>query len=143
MKKVVLFIAAVAVMALSSCSTISHTASTEVVDTELMNRSTADLKVSDTKISYKFTPDNTYRRAGMKSMKAAAVAKALEANGNGDVLVAPQFEIKHTRGFFGSKVKYITVTGHVGKYVNVHSTTKPEAETASILEYGMVPCFKK
>ena len=142
MKKVILF-AAVAVMALSSCSTISHTASTETADTELMNRSTAELKVSDTKITYTFTPNDSYRRAGLKSMKAAAVMKALEANGNGDVLVAPQFEVKKTRGLFLTKVKYITVTGHVGKYVNIHQTTKAEAEVASTLEFGMVPtCVK-
>lgn len=142
MKKVILF-AAVAALALSSCSTISHTASTEKVDTELMNRSTAELKVSDTKITYTFTPNDTYRRAGLKSMKAAAIAKALDANGGGDVLVAPEFEIKMTRGLFKTRVKYITVTGHVGKYVNIHPTTLNEAEVVSTLEHGIVICPKK
>lgn len=135
MKKVILF-GAVAVLALSSCSTISHTASTEAVDTEIMNRSTAELVVSDAKISYTFTPTASHRRAGMKSMKAAAVQKALEANGGGDILVAPQFEIKKTRGVFRTEVKYITVTGHVGRYVKVHPTTTAEAEVVSILDFG-------
>ncbi len=132
MKKVILF-AAVALLAATSCSTISHTASTEVVDTELVNRSTADLTVSNDKITYTFTPTSAHQRAGMKSMRAAAVHKALEANGGGDILVSPQFEVKKTRGLFTTKVKYITVTGHVGRYVNVHPTTKAEAEVVSAL----------
>lgn len=137
MKKVILF-AAVAALALSSCSTISNTASTEVVDTELMNRSTADLKVSDHKISYTFYPTSAERRAGMKSMYAAAIQKAIDANGGGDIIVAPQYEVKKK----GRKVQYIKVTGYVGKYVNVHSTTVEEAKVASTLK-GVSTCCKK
>ena len=103
------------------------------MDTELVNRSTADLKVSDRKITYTFTPTSAHRRAGMKSMKAAAVAKALEADGDADVLVAPQFEIKKTRGLFLTKVKYITVKGYAGKYTNVHATTPGEADVVNTL----------
>lgn len=131
MKK--LFIVAVAAIALSSCSTITHTASVEPVNTEVYNRSNADLNVSTQKISYTFTPNATYRRAGEKAVKAAAVAKALEANGKADVLVAPQFEVKKTRGLFSTKVKYVTVTGYPATYKNVHPTTKAEAEVVSTL----------
>lgn len=139
MKKSIL-IAAVAAIALSSCSTITHTASVESVDTQILNRSTADLNVLDKKISYTFTPNDTYRRGGMKSMKAAAIAKALEANGGADILVAPQFEVKVTRGVFFKKVKYITVTGHPAFYKNVHPTTTTEAEVVKTLN-GC--CYKK
>lgn len=134
MKKVFLFAAVAASLALSSCSTISNTASTEEVDTEVVNRSTADLKVSDRKITYTFTPTSAHQRAGLKSMKAAAVAKALEADGDADVLVAPQFEVKKTRGLFVTNVKYITVKGYAGKYTNVHATTPDEAAVVSTLE---------
>lgn len=133
MKKYLLC-AAVAALALSSCSTITHTASTESVNTEIYNRSTADLTVSSKKISFTFNPTDTYRRAGEKAVKAAAVAKALEANGNGDVLVAPQFEIKKTRGLFGTKITYVTVTGYPATYNNVHATTVSEAEVVRTLK---------
>lgn len=137
MKKIAL-IATVAVLALSSCSTVSHTARTEDVNTAILNRTSADLKVSDQKITYTFTPNDSHQRAGMKSMKAAAIQKALEANGNADVLVAPQFEIKKTRSVFTTKVKYITVSGHPATYVKFHPTTKAEAEVATII----TPCRK-
>ncbi len=143
MKKVLLLAAVTATLALSSCSTVSNTASTEAVDTELVNRSTADLRVSDRKITYTFTPTSAHQRAGMKSMKAAAVAKALEADGDADVLVAPQFEIKKTRGLFKTNVKYITVKGYAGKYTNVHATTQGEADVVNTLEGGYIaPCRK-
>lgn len=134
MKKSILFgAAACAALALASCSTVSHTASTMGVDTQLNNVTTADLQVSDKVISYTFTPDGDHRRAGEKSVKAAAVSKALEANGGGDLLVAPQFEVKKTRGLFSSKIKYVTVKGHPATYKNFHPTTKAEAETEVIL----------
>ena len=103
MKKQVLFAAAAAVLMLSSCSTITHTASTEAVDTEVFNRSNADLNVSTQKITFTYNPDAAHRRAGKKAVLRAAVAKALEANGNADVLVAPQYEVKETRGLFTTK----------------------------------------
>ena len=134
MKKSILFSAAVcAALSLASCSTVSNTASTMAVDTQLNNLTTADLDVSDNVISYTFKPDANYNRAGEKSVKAAAVSKALEANGGGDALVAPQFEVKKTRYFFYSKIKYVTVKGHPATYKNFHPTTKSEAETAVIL----------
>lgn len=128
------FIAAIAALALSSCSTITHTASTEAVDTEVYNRSNADLKVSPKKITYTFTPNNTYRRAGEKAVLRAAVAKALETNGDADVLVAPQFEVKKTRGLFTTKVKYVTVKGYPATYTNVHPTTVSEAQVIGTLK---------
>lgn len=131
------FIAAIAALALSSCSTITHTASTEAVDTEVYNRSNADLKVSPKKITYTFTPNNAYRRAGEKAVLRAAVAKALEANGDADVLVAPQFEVKKTRGLFTTKVKYVTVKGYPATYTNVHPTTTGEAQVIKAIEFGL------
>lgn len=141
MKKLVLLMAA-ASMFVTSCSTISHTATTENVDTKIVNRSTANLVVSDKVIKYTFTPTRSHQRAGMKSLRAAAVAKALEANGNGDVIVCPEFEIKKTRGFFRTNVKYITVTGHVGTYEKFHSTTQDEADIINTLNGGN-NCKKK
>lgn len=134
MKKV--FLAAIAVIALSSCSTISHTSSTEDINTAIYNRSSADLVVSDKLITYKFEPNDTYRRAGDKAVLRAAVAKALEQNGNADILVAPQFEVKKKRGLFSSKIQYVTVKGHPASYKNIHSTTAAEADIISTLSQG-------
>lgn len=134
MKKSILFgAAACAVLSFASCSTVSHTASTMAVDTQLNNVTTADLSVSDKVISYTYTPDAEHRRAGEKSVKAAAVSKALEANGGGDIMVAPQFEVKKYRGLFSTKITYVTVKGHPAVYKNFHPTSKTEAETVGIL----------
>lgn len=138
MKKQVLFAAAAAVLMLSSCSTITHTASTEAVDTEVFNRSNADLNVSTQKITFTYNPDAAHRRAGKKAVLRAAVAKALEANGNADVLVAPQYEVKETRGLFTTKIKYVTVKGYPATYKNVHTTTSAEAQVVNILDGGQV-----
>lgn len=138
MKKTAAVALAAVALTMASCSTITHTAQTEAVNTELHNRSNADLKVSGQRISYTFTPNDTYRRAGEKALRNAAVAKALEANGNADVLVAPQFEVKKTRGLFATKVKYIKVSGYPASYGNVHSTTLPEAEVVNILDGGVI-----
>lgn len=143
MKKIALFAAVAAVMGMASCSTVSNTATTQAVDTEILSRSTADLKVSNTRVTYTFVPTNDHRRAGMKSMKAAAITAALEANGNAAVLVAPQFEIKEKHGLFGSrKVKYIKVSGYPASYTNVHATTKAEAETINLLEFPAAQVIK-
>ena len=60
------------------------------------------------------------RRCGQKAVIATAVAEALKANGNADVLVGFQYEIKKTRNFFGrNNIKYVTVEGYPATYVNV------------------------
>ena len=145
MKKLLLMLAVAASMFATSCSTVSHTATTQNVETKIVNRTTANLVVSDQVIKYTFTPTLAHQRAGMKSMKAAAVAKALEVNGNGDVIVNPEFEIKKTRGLFRTRVKYITVTGHVGTYEKFHPTTEQEAEIINTLNGGnnCKRCYKK
>lgn len=138
MKKVIFLAVAAAALSFSSCSTITHTASTESVDTEIINRSNADLEVSDKIITFTYTPDKAHLRAGEKAVLRAAVAKALEANGNADVLVAPQYEVKKTRGVFTNNIKYVIVKGHPAFYKNVHNTTKTEAEVVNVLNGGII-----
>lgn len=135
MKKIILM-AAVAALTLSSCSSVHHTATTKGVDTEIYNRSNAELKVADKRVSFTFVPTKAQQRAGEKSVKAAAVAALLAANGNADVLIAPEYEIKRAaRG----KIKSVTVTGRPGSYVAIHATTKAEAETINMLENPNAP----
>lgn len=126
MKKVLLI--AVAALALSSCSTISHTSYTGTVNTEMYNRTSADLEVSDKVVSTTYVCDDDHNRAGLKSCQAAAIQKALEENGGGDLIVNPQFEVKKTRGVFFTKIKYVKVTGHVARYKNFHPLKQAEAD---------------
>jgi len=132
-KNILLGAVACAALSLASCTSVKHTASTMAVDSQLNNVTTADLSVSDKVVSFTYNPDAAHRRAGEKSVKAATVSKALEANGGGDVLVAPQFEVTKKHGLFGSKITSVTVKGHPAVYKNFHPTTKTEAETVVIL----------
>lgn len=132
MKKTVL-LAVVAAAALTSCSSIHNTATTKAIDTEIYNRTSANLTVSDKVASTTIYPTKAQRRAGERSMKAAAITKCLEENG-GDILVAPQFEVKKSHGLFGSKIVYIKVSGHPATYVDFHPTSKSEAEVILIAD---------
>ena len=117
-----------AMLGMNSCTSISNSAYTKVVDSSISNRSYADLEVSNKVITYKYEVDWAHSRAGEKSCKAAAVSAALQANGGGDLIVNPQFEVKKHRKFFGKKIEYVIVTGHVATYKNVHPMTQPEAD---------------
>lgn len=120
MKKYLLIaVASIATLGLASCSSIRHTASIEPVDTEVISRSTADLVVAPQKISYTFHPSKAVRRTGEKAVIKTAVAEALKANGNADVMVGFQYEIKKTKNFFGkTTIKYVTVEGYPATYKN-------------------------
>lgn len=135
MKKTLLLAATAAViLTTASCSTISNTATTKTVDTELYNRASADLVVSEKIVSYTLYPTKAQRNGGEGSVKAAAVAKCLEENGGADILVAPQYEIKRTRGLFGSKISYVKVSGRPASYTKFHPTSKTEAEVILIAD---------
>lgn len=114
MKK--LFIAAVVVASLgmSSCTTIEKTASVENINTEVVAAAKADLVVSEKKISFTYDVPKKERKAGNKNAVQCAVAEALKANGDADVLVAPQYVIKKRKG----TVKTVTVTGYPATYKN-------------------------
>lgn len=120
MKKISIFAVALGVMTLASCSSIRHTATTIPVQTQIISPSSADLSVSEKKISYTFSPTKPYRRCGEKAVIESAVAEALKANENADVLVGCQYEIKKVRNFFGvTNIKYVTVTGYPAVYTNI------------------------
>ncbi len=106
-----------AALGMTSCTTVTKTASSINVDDILKSRNMAELSVQDTRISYTFHPVKSIRRGGLANIKAAAVSEALKQNGGADVLVEPQFEVRQRRGLFGKKVKYVTVTGYPAKYV--------------------------
>ncbi len=135
MKKTILFSGICGTLLLSACSTVFSTANTEAINTKVNNYSTADLVVADKAVSYTFYPEAKHRRAGLNSMKAAAVNHALEQAGGADLLLAPQFEVVKRRNLFGSKIREVKVKGLPATYRNVHATTKTEAEVIDLIEH--------
>lgn len=110
--------------AVSSCTTIQNTASSDQVDTRLYNLTVADMKVADhhvTKtIEWKWNP---FTLVSMEAQKKNAVAEAVR-EADADLLVEPQYTVK-TRGLFrgGS----VTVTGRPAKYTHFRSLTQADA----------------
>ena len=117
MKKLVIF--AVIAMAFASCSAptklINSATHKKTVVAQPLVALFADLDVSPTKITYFMMPSKTVRDGGYDNVVNSAVREALLANGNADVLVALETQVK-----YGSDglVESITVTGYPAKYVN-------------------------
>jgi hypothetical protein len=78
----------------------------------------ADLEVSPTKISYFFLPSQTVVNGGFDNIVNTAVREALIANGNADVLVALEQQVKYNGE---GKVESITVSGYPANYTNFRS----------------------
>lgn len=124
MKKVILAAGAV-ILCLASCTTTTKTAGSIDVSNSLTSESFTDLEVQNQRITYTLRPSKSIRRGGMRNVKAAAVAEALKANGDGDVLVEPRYETKVRTGIFGNrKIKSVTVSGYPAKYKNFRISNK-------------------
>jgi hypothetical protein len=78
----------------------------------------ADLEVVGEKISYFMIPSRTVLNGGEENVIKTAVREALLANGNADVLVALNTQIKYDAD---GQPESITVTGYPAKYVNFRS----------------------
>jgi hypothetical protein len=78
----------------------------------------ADLQVSPTKISYFFLPSQTVQNGGFDNIVNTAVREALIANGNADVLVGLEQQVKYDGN---GAVESITISGYPAKYVNFRS----------------------
>lgn len=117
---------AVAALGLASCSSVRHTSTTVAVENNVVSNNIADLSVAPNKISFTLHPTGAMKRCGEKAVIKTAVAEALKANGNADVLVGFQYEIKKTRNFFGkTSIKYVTVEGYPGTYTSIHPVIIP------------------
>lgn len=117
--------AGIAALALSSCSTITHTSQTAPIDTQIYNLTVADMKVAAKKdsvtVDWKWNPLST---VSLKAQKETATHTLLGKN-DADVLVEPQY-IVHRRGIFrgGS----VTVTGYPATYSDFRAMTADYAE---------------
>ncbi len=112
------YAAMVLVLSLASCTTVTKTATSVDVNNTITTNSTADLEISEKKISYTHYSKAKERKAGKKNVLRSAVKAALAANGQADVLVAPEYEAVEKRGLFGKRLKVVTVTGYPAKYKN-------------------------
>lgn len=138
-----LLVAAGAALALSSCTTIQHTASTEQIDTRIYNMTVADVNVSSEKQSHTFywnwMPFSVFSLSGAKESAAAELLMKVKA----DVLVEPQYIVKRRGLFRGGEV---TVIGYPATYTNFHRMTETDAallrdsspERAHILPIGNI-----
>ena len=116
MKK--MFLTFGAALLLASCTTVTKTATTMDVDNHLTSESDVDLVISNSKITYTHKTTAKERRGGRKNITNTAVREALEANGNAEVLVAPQYTFIKKRGLLGSKIKTVVVSGYHAKFNN-------------------------
>jgi hypothetical protein len=78
----------------------------------------ADLDVSPNKISFFYMPSGTVVNAGPQNVIDSAIREALIANGNADVLVGLEKQIKYAGD---GTIESVTVTGYPAKYVNFRS----------------------
>lgn len=75
----------------------------------------ADLDVSPKKISFFYLPSKTVISGGLDNVIDSAVREALASNGDADVLVGMETQIKYNAE---GDPESITVTGYPAKYVN-------------------------
>ena len=78
----------------------------------------ADLEVSPRKISFLYVPSRAVRNGGFDNIVNYAVQEALRENGNADVLVALEQQVKYNTS---GECESITVTGYPAKYKNFRS----------------------
>lgn len=117
--------AGIAALALSSCSTITHTSQTAAIDTQVYNLTVADMKVAAKKdsvtVDWAWNPLST---VSLKAQKETATHSLLNKN-EADVLVEPEYIVKRRGIFRGGSV---TVTGYPATYANFRAMSNEDAE---------------
>lgn len=127
MKK--LFIFAIVATVLTSCGTMQQT---PAYNTKFTSTSTytrvgvakpitaviADLEVSPQKITYVYVPSRAVRKGGFDNIVNCAVQEALFENGEADVMVALEQQVKYDGD---GECESITITGYPAKYKNFRS----------------------
>ncbi len=116
MKKLVILSVVAVAATLTSCTVSRKTASQGNVTTSLSAAVTSDLEVSNTKISYTYSPSKSVRKGGPKNCINVAISEALAQNGGADVLIETQEAV--IEKVCMRKIKRVTVTGYPAKYKN-------------------------
>ena len=98
---------------MTSCSFIVNTSSHRTMDVVAVAPVVADLDISLNKITYMYHPiPSRIKIVGIDNVINTAVAEALKANGDADVLVGLQTQIKYE----GTDIESVVVTGYPAKY---------------------------
>ena len=123
MKKSYLFLLLISVLTISSCKSVRSTATYQDPTNTLRTVTVADLDVSDTRISYTYTPTFAVRLGGNQNVIKTAVLEALRVHGSGDILIGLEYTTvsRWTIFPFLSPIREITVTGRPARYTNFHS----------------------
>lgn len=133
MKKIFLIFAISVLFA--SCSTQSKLINTATFSkskaTTPLTVLLADLQVSPEKISYLYIPSKSVLSGGHDNVINSAVSEALIANGNADVLVSLEHQIKYNAE---NQIESILVTGYPAKYINFRSPS--EENLSKYLQYN-------
>ena len=139
LKKFSIFICAIAMLGMASCTTTLSSSKTKDFGSSAITATFADLVVSPRKIIYTYKPTNEVRRGGEANVINTAVRMALDANGGGDVLVELQTTVKKKGR---KKVTEVTVTGYPATYKNFRcaddETLKEALKLRSIPEEPIV-----
>lgn len=134
--RLVLTFATAVLLALCSCSTISHTCEYENVDTKVVSVTVADMTVRPQRIehtsNWKWRPFNTVSVSHETEKATGELLKEIGA----DVLVEPQYIVKRRGLFRGGSV---TVSGYPATYHNFRPMTEADAITISTLD-GKMRC---
>ena len=120
MKKLVVLIATAALVA--SCGVtslepklVSTATHTKVSVAQPVVAVFADLEVSPKKISFSYHPSKIVIKGGVDNVVNSAVREALWSNGNADVMVGLETQVKYNAD---GELEYVTITGYPAKYVN-------------------------
>ena len=80
----------------------------------------ADLDVASTKITHLYIPSKTVAIGGYDNIINTAVREALAANGNADVLVAMELQVKYDPN---GSVESVVVSGYPATYTNFRNAS--------------------
>ena len=111
-----LLIVSLSVSSCGSAAKLENTATWQKLNfTPYVTPVQVDLKVSPTKVSYFMPVSETVRQGGYDNVVSTAVREALAANGDADVMVGLQSQIKYNDS---GEIESIEITGFPAKYVN-------------------------
>lgn len=137
MKKFLVISMAAFVMAFASSCSVNRAMvkSTEVNHPSVETATMASLDISKKRITYTYTPTTTdSKNLSESKLIQNAVFKALEANGNADVLVQVNSMVHMRKGLFGSRVKSITVSGYPAYYVDFREPSDMDLKSVYIFQ---------
>lgn len=134
--RLVLTLATALMLALCSCSTITHTSEYDHVDTRIVSLTVADMNVHPERIEHtsgwKWKPFNSVSVSREKENATGELLKQVGA----DVLVEPQYIVKRRGLFRGGSV---TVSGYPATYNNFRPMTESDAIIISTFD-GKMRC---